>query len=133
MKRLYPLITFLLLFPFNQICKEDVENQTKNHVAVEEEKSNDRKIILSHFGGVVNNMFNIMQNTDDPNLIGKNVAEILAHFVGMVVYAIQDKSSSNATKNYIKTYIEKLDLEEELKKLVVKRALQTRYTFAKAA
>jgi len=130
MKRIHILFSMLLLTS-TLICDKGIQvNISDTDTQTEEEKEgpNDSQVILGHFGNIVGNMFNIMQNPENPQNVGANITGIFANIVGLAVHAVQDKLGPDATEEEINEFIKILDAEltEKLRTMITKRARTVR-------
>jgi hypothetical protein len=128
MKRI-TILFFTICLSSQLICEKAFQlNISDSEPEAENVQPTDSQIILGHFGNIVGNMFNIMQNPENPQNVGTSITGIFANIVGLAVHAIQDKLGSDATEQEINEFIENLDpeIKDQLHAMIVKRARQVR-------
>ncbi len=119
-----------MLYHFKLVSQTNFQlNISNSETEDENEQPSDSQVILGHFGNIVGNMFNIMQNPENAQNVGTSITGIFANIVGLAVHAIQDKLGPNATEEEIQEFIEKnldSELKEQIRGMIITRTHQMR-------
>jgi len=88
--------------------------------AIYNDDSKEVQVLLNHFAGIVGNFFSIIQDPDNPQVVGTSIANMIGGMINIVVEAIKnDQLSSNANQEEITRYVETL-LDNQLKKRFIR-------------
>ena len=98
------------------------EVNAMDHAALsvtQNEDSKEVQVLLSHFAGIVSNFFNIIQDSDNPEIVVPSIANLIGGMVNFVEAIKNDQLNAHSTQKEITRFVEKL-LDEQFTKRFVK-------------
>jgi len=86
------------------------------------EDSKEIQVLLNHFAGIIGNFFSIIQDPNNPRVVGPSLANIIGSTINFAFEIIKNNQlSSNANQEEITRFVETLlDNQDQLKKRFIK-------------